>query len=187
MIIAFLIVRDFFRPPGGFIRYAFRTEGITSNNCPSSHVSAFKTWVLDFIGTAWFKNRLDIGGDNSVSRLGFMVHEEGIRKDYPPIRSCIIDDLNIQVLPQIFGKIRLILHHVGKPHALLWIWEVNIGESAVAVSGNYLSGIGSYNINIYFVIVFPTAKLETNPTAAAQLEGAGTKHTGCRFRVLPTV
>ncbi|MNM49404.1 hypothetical protein D3C81_604080 [compost metagenome] len=123
--------------------------------------------------------RLDIGGDNSVSWLGFMVHEEGIGKDYPPIRSCIIDDFHIQLFTQIFGKVCFILLHVGQTQAIVGIGEAHVSKSAVTVSGNQMSGIGINDIYICQFRVLRAAKLEADPAATTQLKGAGTKHT-CR-------
>ncbi|MNS74669.1 hypothetical protein D3C72_1081520 [compost metagenome] len=116
-----------------------------------------------------------------------MVHEEGVRKDHTPIRGCIIDDLHIQLLADILGKIRLVLLHVGKPQALIGIRKAYVGESAIAISGNCLPGVGIYDIYIGQLRVFRSAKLEANPAAAPQLESAGAKYAGCCFVILPTV
>ncbi|MNC17313.1 hypothetical protein D3C75_651870 [compost metagenome] len=134
-----------------------------------------------------FEIRLDIRGGNSFRRLGFMVHEEGVRKYHSPIVGCIIDDFHIQLFAQIFGQIRLILLHIGKPQALSGVWKANVGKSAIAIPGNHLTRLGFHDIYICFVWIFGTAKLEADPAAAAQLEGAGPKHAGRSLVMFPAI
>ncbi|MNS74670.1 hypothetical protein D3C72_1081530 [compost metagenome] len=99
MIIAFLIVRYFLRPPSRFIRYAVRAERLASNNSPSGHISSFEAWILNLIGIGLrVSTRLDILGNKSISRLGVMIHEESVRKDHSKVRGGIIDNLHIQLL-----------------------------------------------------------------------------------------
>ncbi|MNI30420.1 hypothetical protein D3C73_842670 [compost metagenome] len=116
-----------------------------------------------------------------------MVHEEGVRKYHSPIVGCIIDDFHIQLFAQIFGQIRLILLHIGKPQALIGIREANVSEGAIAIPGNDLPRLGFHDIYICLVWIFGTAKLEADPAAAAELEGAGTKHAGRSLVMLPAV
>ncbi|MNB98397.1 hypothetical protein D3C75_456470 [compost metagenome] len=116
-----------------------------------------------------------------------MVHVKGICKNQTPIRSCIIDDLYIQLLSQMSGKIGFILLHIGKPHALGGVREARVGECAVAVSGNHLSRIRLYNIYIDLIRIFAAAKLEADPPAAAQLEAAGPQHACSSLVIFPAV
>lgn len=107
-----------------------------------------------------FEIRLDVRGGDSFSRLGFMVHEKGVRKDHAPIRVCIVNDLHIQPFAQIFGKIRLILLHIGKPQALIGIWEANVSEGAIAIPGNDLPCLGFHDIYICLFWIFAPASLK---------------------------
>ncbi|MNI30421.1 hypothetical protein D3C73_842680 [compost metagenome] len=108
---------------------------------------------------------------------------EGVRKDYSPIRVPIIDDLHIQLLPDILGEISFILLHIRESQALCRIREPGLVKFGVAVPGNKFTCVRIDDVHIHLIRMLASAQSEGNPACSAQLEGAGTKLT-CRSLVI---